>query len=118
MELSQQDGCHVLSGLSVDNHEINPAARENSAERWGGFCATYFYRYEQLRHIKAGLLGCIITGCMDNFALLRALASEERARNASDPAVKKEWEVLAIEWHRLATMAAKAAAKVPRAKCG
>ena len=43
---------------------------------------------------------------MDNFALLRALESEQRARNASDPAVKKEWEVLAMEWHLLATRAA------------
>jgi len=38
-----------------------------------------------------------------NLALLRALASEQRARDASDPVVKKEWEVLAIEWHQLAT---------------
>jgi hypothetical protein len=38
-----------------------------------------------------------------NLALLRALASEQRARDASDPAIKKEWEALAIEWHQLAT---------------
>lgn len=48
---------------------------------------------------------------MENFALLRALASEERARNASDTAVKKEWEALAHEWHLLANMAAKATSK-------
>jgi hypothetical protein len=40
---------------------------------------------------------------MDSFALLRAMASDERARNASDPAIRKEWEALAIEWHQLAT---------------
>lgn len=53
---------------------------------------------------------------MDNFALLKALASEERARNASDPAVKREWEALAIEWHLLATMIAKATTNVSHAK--
>jgi hypothetical protein len=30
---------------------------------------------------------------------LRALAREQRAREASDPAIKKEWEELAIQWH-------------------
>ena len=39
---------------------------------------------------------------MDNFALLRALESEQRARDAFDPAVKREWEALAFEWHQLA----------------
>jgi hypothetical protein len=43
-----------------------------------------------------------------NLALLRALASEQRAREASDPAIKKEWEALAIEWHQLATVIVKA----------
>jgi len=38
-----------------------------------------------------------------NLVLLRALASEQRARDASDPIVKKEWEALEIEWHQLAT---------------
>jgi len=38
-----------------------------------------------------------------NLALLRALASEQRAHDASDPAIKKEWEALAIEWYQLAT---------------
>jgi len=33
---------------------------------------------------------------------LRALQSEQRARVASDPLVKAEWEALAIEWHLLA----------------
>ena len=58
------------------------------------------------------------TGHMNNFALLRALASEQRARDASDPATKKEWEALAIEWHLLATMTEKATNKVPQAKSG
>lgn len=48
---------------------------------------------------------------MNNFALLRALASEERARAASDPTIKNEWEALAIEWHLLANMAEKAISK-------
>jgi len=42
------------------------------------------------------------TSMMDNFALLRALASEQRARDASDPTIKREWEALAFEWHQLA----------------
>jgi hypothetical protein len=42
-----------------------------------------------------------------NLALLRALASEQRARDASDPAIRKEWEALAIEWHQLATVIVK-----------
>jgi hypothetical protein len=37
---------------------------------------------------------------------LRALASEQRAREASDPAIKKEWEDLAIQWHLIAHVAA------------
>lgn len=35
---------------------------------------------------------------MDDLALLRALASEERARNASDAAIKREWEAIAAEY--------------------
>jgi len=53
---------------------------------------------------------------MNNFALLRALASEQRARDASDPAIQKEWEALAIEWHLLATMTEKTINKVLQAK--
>jgi hypothetical protein len=33
----------------------------------------------------------------------RALLNEERSRSTNDPAVKREWEELAIEWHLLAT---------------
>jgi hypothetical protein len=36
---------------------------------------------------------------------LRALQSEQRARSASDPLVRAEWEALAIEWHALASAA-------------
>ncbi len=43
-----------------------------------------------------------------NLALLRALASEQHARDVSDPIVKKEWEALSIEWYQLATAIAKA----------
>jgi len=45
---------------------------------------------------------------------LRALASEQRAREASDPAIKKEWEELAIQWHLIAHMAAEQRGHVPR----
>jgi len=58
------------------------------------------------------------TAHMSNFALLRALACEQRAGDASDQAVKKEWEALAIEWHLLVNTSAKAADKEPRPKSG
>ena len=34
---------------------------------------------------------------------LRAIQNELRARAASDPAIKAEWEALAMEWHALAS---------------
>jgi hypothetical protein len=37
---------------------------------------------------------------------LRAIQNEQRARAASDPIVKAEWEALAIEWHALANAVA------------
>jgi hypothetical protein len=37
---------------------------------------------------------------------LRAIATEQRAREASDPTSKREWEDLAIEWHLQAHLAA------------
>ena len=33
---------------------------------------------------------------------LKALESERRAREASDPATRREWEELAIQWHAMA----------------
>jgi hypothetical protein len=36
---------------------------------------------------------------------LRAIQNEQRARAASDPIIKAEWEALAIEWHALANAA-------------
>jgi hypothetical protein len=55
---------------------------------------------------------------MNNFALLRAIASEQRARDASDPAIRKEWEALAIEWHLLASTTEKTNNKVSQTKSG
>jgi hypothetical protein len=37
---------------------------------------------------------------------LKALFSEERARESTDQASKKDWEELAIEWHMMASLAA------------
>jgi len=55
---------------------------------------------------------------MDNFALLRAVLAEQRAREASDPAIKREGEALAIEWHQLANAISKAAtSKLLQTKC-
>ena len=45
---------------------------------------------------------------------LRALASEQHAREASDPAIKKEWEDLAIQWHLIAHIAAELRGHLPR----
>jgi hypothetical protein len=45
---------------------------------------------------------------------LRALASEQHAREASDPAIKKEWEDLAIQWHLIAHIAAELRGILPR----
>lgn len=45
---------------------------------------------------------------------LRALASEQHAREASDPAIKKEWEDLAIQWHLIAHIAAELRGRLPR----
>jgi hypothetical protein len=36
---------------------------------------------------------------------LKALFSEERARESSDPTSRKDWEELAIEWHMMANLA-------------
>jgi len=37
---------------------------------------------------------------------LKALFSEQRARESSDPRSKRDWEALAIEWHMMANLAA------------
>jgi hypothetical protein len=44
---------------------------------------------------------------------LRALTSEQRARHASDSTIKREWEVLAIQWHSIANVAAQLADMTP-----
>jgi hypothetical protein len=37
---------------------------------------------------------------------LKAIASEQRAKDATDPILRQDWEELAIEWHLLANLAA------------
>jgi len=39
---------------------------------------------------------------------LKAQVCEQRAIEASDPTSKRDWEELAIEWHTMASFAAKA----------
>jgi hypothetical protein len=39
---------------------------------------------------------------------LKALFSELRAKESSEPRFRDDWEELAIEWHTLANLAAKA----------
>lgn len=38
---------------------------------------------------------------------LKAVASELRAKDARDPAVRQDWEEMAIEWHLMANLAAR-----------
>ena len=37
---------------------------------------------------------------------LKALFSEERARESTDPTSRDDWQELAIEWHMMANLAA------------
>jgi hypothetical protein len=37
-----------------------------------------------------------------NIPRLKALVCEQRAREATDPAIKQSWQELAIEWHAIA----------------
>jgi hypothetical protein len=39
---------------------------------------------------------------------LKALFSEQRARESSEPRSRNDWEELAIEWHMMANLAADA----------
>jgi hypothetical protein len=39
---------------------------------------------------------------------LKALFSEQRARESSEPRSRNDWEELAIEWHMMANLAAEA----------
>ncbi|HEY0327668.1 MAG TPA: hypothetical protein VGC77_01095 [Rhodopseudomonas sp.] len=43
-------------------------------------------------------------------ARLKAIASEQRASACADPALRQDWEELAIEWHLLANLAGNATA--------
>ncbi len=43
-------------------------------------------------------------------ARLKAIASEQRALAATDPALRQDWEELAIEWHLLANLSAASSA--------
>jgi len=69
--------------------------------------------YEKLIGIKS----TTICACMvepSSTYRLRALASEQRAREALDPAIKKEWEDLAIQWYLIANIAAELRGYRPR----
>lgn len=37
----------------------------------------------------------------------KALVAEQRAKETSDPTAQQDWEELAIEWHMMASIAAK-----------
>jgi hypothetical protein len=38
---------------------------------------------------------------------IKALACEQRARESTDPASKRDWEELAIQWHTMAHLPAR-----------
>ena len=61
--------------------------------------------YERLICIKSTTIYVCMVEPSSTYRL-RALASEQRAREASDPTIKKEWEDLAIQWHLIAHIAA------------
>ena len=44
---------------------------------------------------------------------LKAIAAEQRAQQATDPALRQDWEELAIEWHLAANLAAAGEPKRP-----
>ncbi len=49
--------------------------------------------------------------CMNSksrFFRSKAIICEQRARDATDPISKREWEEMAIEWHSMANLAAAA----------
>jgi hypothetical protein len=37
----------------------------------------------------------------------KALVAEQRAKETSDPTARQDWEELAIEWHTMASIAAR-----------
>jgi hypothetical protein len=49
---------------------------------------------------------------------LRALFSEQRAAESSNPASKQDWEELAVEWHTMANLAARPKSGMAPARFG
>ena len=45
---------------------------------------------------------------------LRAVQCEQRARDAADALIKREWEDIALEWHLLANAIGKASGETPQ----
>jgi hypothetical protein len=43
---------------------------------------------------------------------LKALVCERLSKNASNPAIRAEWEDIATEWHALSFMVARSAARI------
>lgn len=62
--------------------------------------------------ISAFMVACMVD--QSSTYRLRALASEQHAREASDPTIKKEWEELAIQWHLIAHIAAELGGRLSR----
>ena len=47
---------------------------------------------------------------------LKAQVCEQRAIEASDPTSKRDWEELAIEWHTMASFAARVDGKISQSE--
>ena len=47
---------------------------------------------------------------------LKALFSEERARESTDQTFREDWQELAMEWHLMANLAAGAGSEIPPIK--
>jgi hypothetical protein len=58
------------------------------------------------------VLDCAPIASRSGVFRLKALFSEERARESTDPKSRTDWEELAIEWHMLANLAADASGEI------
>jgi hypothetical protein len=83
------------------------AIKTRLAQGWGSLFASHRGCPQKLRNHLSVMVATSTT------YRLRALASEQRARNAPDRAIKREWEDLAMQWHLVAHAAATLRGEIP-----
>jgi hypothetical protein len=83
------------------------ALKTRLAQAWGPFFAHRGGCPQTFRNHLSGMVASSTS------YRLRALASEQRARNAPDRAIKREWEDLAMQWHLVAHAAAALRGEIP-----